>query len=151
MPSSLPYDVTGPCSNLSSPAPSPPGNGRANLAPPPLLPALPEQEPKGWAQTPTINLDNSYSDNINDIDNIIDEDEGEEEEEGRGNLTGTSRGGQAERHVLPEEPETEQQCGNAAATDAALKNITLVNILIVVLLVVVIAANINEGNLQNNG
>ncbi len=148
MPSSLPYDVPGPCSNLSSPAPSPPVNGRANLAPPPLLPALPEQEPKGWAP-PTINLDNSYSDN-NDIDSI-DEDEGEEEEEGRGNLTGSGRGGQAERHVLPEEPETEPQCGSAAATDAALKNITLVNILIVVLLVVVVAANINEGNLQNNG
>ncbi len=146
MPSSLPYAVTGPCSNLTSPAPSPPANGRANLAPPPLLPALPEQEPKGWAP-PTINLDNSYSDN-NDIDSI-DEDEGEDEE-GRGNLTGSGRGGQAERHVLPEEPETEQQCGSAAATDTALKNITLVNILIVVLLVVVIAANINEGNLENN-
>ncbi len=120
------------------------------MAPPPLLPALPEQEPKGWAP-PTINLDNSYSDNNNDIDSIIDEDEGDEEEV-RGNLTGSSRGGGlAERHVLPEEPETEQQCGSAAATDTALKNITLVNILIVVLLVVVIAANINEGNLQNNG
>ncbi len=150
MPSSLPYAVTGPCSNLTSSAPSPPANGRANLAPPPLLPALPEQEPKGWAP-PAINLDNSYSDNNNDIDSIIDEDEGEEEEEGRGNLTGSSRGGQAERHVLPEESETEPQCGNAAAMDTALKNITLVNILIVVLLVIVIAANINEGNLQNNG